>query len=951
MITKIEIGVKPNFRDVEGESVHAKMKDFEIVVEHVKCYEIYYLLGNLSEKEINTICKFLLADQIIQNYSVNAPLYAAGENVWEVEITYNSGVMDPVEESAQKGIRDLGINSVQRIKTAKKFHIQGALSEAEKSVIAEKILMNKLIQHVVQPNEEIFATSPPYRFQRLEIDLLNATDFQLMKISRDGQLFLNLVEMKTIQEYFRKIGRNPTDVELETLAQTWSEHCVHKTFRGKIEFQGKTINNLLKSTVMRVTNELNKPWCVSVFKDNSGVIEFDEKHDVCFKVETHNHPSALEPYGGANTGIGGVIRDPLGTGLGAKPVANTDVFCFAPPDMPREKLPLGTLHPKRIFTGVHAGVRDYGNRMGIPTVNGSIFFDERYVGNPLVFCGNVGIMPKNSTEKKIKPGDLIIVVGGRTGRDGIHGATFSSGELTTESETVSSGAVQIGNPITEKKMVDTLLQARDRKLYTAITDCGAGGLSSAVGEICEEHGAIVDLEKVPLKYEGLSYTEIWISEAQERMVIIVPPENEHEILEIFSAENVEATVIGKVTDTHRLQLRYQGNQVADLEMDFLHNGVPQIKRKAVWQKPEIQEQEFAQPKNLGEILKKILASWNVCSKEWVIRQYDHEVQGGSVLKPLVGIENDGPGDAAIVRPVLDSLRGIIISNGANPKYGLIDPYAMAASAIDEAIRQIIAVGGSLERIALLDNFCWGNTDKPDRLGSLVLAAMACYDIAKIYGTPFISGKDSLNNEYQIGDTSISIPPTLLISAIGIMEDVRKAISMDLKSAGNLIYVIGDTREELGGSHYLEMLGLQSGNVPKVDAAAGKKIFEALSAATEQGLVRSCHDCSEGGIGVAIAEMCFAGGLGAEVDVAQIPSSDNLQRDDKLLFSESNSRFIVEILHEKQHQFEKTLSNIPFSQIGKVTSRKRLVMTGLDKNTIIDEAIDDLKEAWKKPLSW
>jgi len=952
LVTKIEVGIKPQFTDVNGENIRANMKNLEITnVASVRSFEIYYLLGELSDSQINKICKSLLTDQITQHFAVNAPLHAAANNVWEAEITYTVGVMDPVEESTLKGIRDLGINTVSRVKTAKKYHIEGSLSENEKNIILEKILMNKLIQHVVLPNEEIFAPSPPYHFQRKEIQLLDASDVELEQISTEGQLFLNLIEMKTIQAYFRQMDRNPTDVELETLAQTWSEHCVHKTFRGKIEFNGQIIDNLLKSTVMRVTRELDKPWCISVFKDNSGVIEFDDEHDVCFKVETHNHPSALEPYGGANTGIGGVIRDPLGTGLGAKPIANTDIFCFAPPDFPREKLPPGTLHPKRIFSGVHAGVRDYGNRMGIPTVNGSIFFDERYVGNPLVFCGNVGIMPKNSTEKKVKPGDLIIVVGGKTGRDGIHGATFSSGELTTESETVSSGAVQIGNPITEKKMVDTLLQARDRKLYTAITDCGAGGLSSAVGEICEEHGATVDLEKVPLKYEGLSYTEIWISEAQERMVIIVPPENEREILEIFSAENVEATVIGKVTDTHRLQLRYQGHEVADLEMQFLHHGVPQITRKAVWQKPDICEPQFSQPENPGKILKQILSAWNVCSKEWVIRQYDHEVQGGSVLKPLVGIENDGPGDAAVLRPVLDSMRGIVISNGANPKYGLIAPYAMAAAAIDEAIRQIIAVGGSLERIALLDNFCWGNTDKPDRLGSLVLAAKACYDVAKIYGTPFVSGKDSLNNEYQVGDTSISIPPTLLISAIGIMDDVTKTISMDLKEAGNLIYVIGDTRDELGGSHYLEMLGLQSGNVPAVDAAEAKKIFTAISNATNQRLLRSCHDCSEGGIGVALAEMCFAGGLGAKIDLAKIPSSDHLTRDDKLLFSESNSRFVAEITPENEETVEQILQNVPHTQIGIVSSESHLQATGLNGKIILDENINELKEAWQKPLRW
>ena len=952
MITKIEIGPVPQQFDVHSQGIEKSISDLGIKsVSKVKSFQIFYLLGNLLDQEIEFICQNLIYDRITQIYSINQPLEMKTNNVWEVEITYNPGVMDPVEESTLKGIRDLQISSASRVKTALKYHIFGALTDNEKQVIIEKLLANKLIQHVVQPGEKIFAEPADYIFQLIEIDILNATDEQLLIISRGGQLFLNLAEMKTIQTYFQKAGRKPTDVELETLAQTWSEHCVHKTFRGLIEYNGQVIDNLLKSTIMKVTRELDKSWCLSVFKDNAGVISFDENYDVCFKVETHNHPSALEPYGGANTGIGGVIRDPLGTGLGAKPIANTDVFCFAPPDFPMEKLPQGTMHPKRIFLGVHAGVRDYGNRMGIPTLNGAIFFDEKYVGNPLVFCGNVGLLPKNSTEKSVQTGDLVIVVGGRTGRDGIHGATFSSGELTTESEVVSSGAVQIGNPITEKKMVDTLLQARDRKLYRAITDCGAGGLSSAIGELCAEHGAEVNLEKVPLKYKGLTYTEIWISEAQERMVIIVPPENEDEILQLFSDENVEATVVAKVTDTHRLLLKYQGNLVVDLDMEFLHNGLPQLVRKATWNAPNFDEPDFPDPPDLTDALKKILGSWNVCSKEWVVRQYDHEVQGGSVLKPFVGEQNDGPGDAAIVRPNLNSNKGIIISNGCNPKYGLIDPYEMASSGIDEAIRQIIAVGGNLEQIALLDNFCWGNTDKPDRLGGLVRAAQACYDIAKIYETPFISGKDSLNNEYQVGDTSIAIPPTLLISAIGIMDDVTKAVSMDAKQAGDLIYILGDTKDEMGGSHYFDIFGFCGNRVSKVDAMVGKKLMNALSEATAKGLVKACHDCSEGGLGVAAAEMAFGGGFGITIDLREVPSSENLKRNDRLLFSESNSRFVVEIPPENKQQFEKIMEGNIFGLIGKTQADTFFHVAGLNGELVVNADIYELKETWQKTLRW
>lgn len=952
MVTKIEIGIKSQYDNPAGNVVAKDIRDLGITsVTQVKTFEIFYLQGELSQAQIKRICKHLLVDQVSQLFAVNSPLEPEGDFVWSVEITYNPGVMDPVAESTLKGIRDLGIDAVSQVKTARKYHIYGSITEAEKKLIIEKRLANRLIQHVVQPGEKIFAEPGRYHFARIEVPLLQADDAELVAISRDGQLFLNLDEMKAIQAHFRKLGRQPTDVELETLAQTWSEHCVHKTFRGIIDYNGQRIDNLLKSTIMKVTCELNKPWCVSVFTDNAGVIEFDEHYDVCFKVETHNHPSALEPYGGANTGIGGVIRDPLGTGLGAKPIANTDVFCFAPPDFPMDQLPPGTLHPKRIFLGVHAGVRDYGNRMGIPTVNGAIFFDERYVGNPLVFCGNVGLLPKGMTEKQVRPGDRIVVVGGRTGRDGIHGATFSSGELTSESEVVSSGAVQIGNPITEKKLVDTLLQARDQRLYRAITDCGAGGLSSAVGELCAALGAEIDLELVPLKYQGLSYTEIWISEAQERMVLIVPPQNVTALLDLFASENVEATVIGTVTSSGKLILRYQGHLVGDLDMDFLHHGLPRLTRQAVWEAPRIVEPTIAEPTNLTDVLVQILGSWNVCSKEWVIRQYDHEVQGGSVLKPLVGEQNDGPGDAAILRPVLTSKRGLILSNGCNPKYGLIDPYFMAASAIDEAIRQIIAVGGKLERIALLDNFCWGNTDKPDRLGGLVRAAQACYDIARIYETPFISGKDSLNNEFQVGGHSIAIPPTLLISAIGIMEDVTRAISMDAKRAGDLIYILGDTKDELGGSHYYHILGIESANVPQVDAHSGKKLMTALSTAIDQGLVRACHDCSEGGLAVASAEMAFAGGLGMIIDLRQVPSSQNLDRNDTRLFSESNTRFVVEVAPENEKSFTKIMANHIFGRIGHVLSEPIFQVIGLKGQPIIEANIYDLKEAWQRPLRW
>ena len=688
---------------------------------------------------------------------------------------------------------------------------------------------------------------------------------------------------------------------------------------------------------------------MSVFVDNAGVITFDDDFHVCFKVETHNHPSALEPYGGASTGIGGVIRDPMGTMLGAKPVLNTDVFCFGPPDYPREKVPAGTLHPKRVFKGVHAGVRDYGNRMGIPTANGAIFFDDLYVGNPLVFCGDVGMIPVGMEEKVVVPGDVVILIGGRTGRDGIHGATFSSAELTTESEKISSGAVQIGNPITEKKTLDTLLQARDQRLYRGITDVGGGGLSSAVGEICLETGVRVYLDQIPLKYNGLSYTEIWISESQERMVITVPKENIKKILKLFADEDVDARVIADITETHKLELMYEDNLVCELDMDFLHDGAPKLVRKAVWEQKKVKEAKFNETADLTSDLQQILGSYNVCSKEAIIRQYDHEVQGGSVLKPLQGVDNDGPGDAAISRPILTSEKGVIVSNGFNPMFGLIDPYHMAASAIDEAMRQIISVGGNMDKIAILDNFCWGNTDKPDRLGGLVRAAQACYDIATVYETPFISGKDSLNNEYQVDGESISIPPTLLISAISVMEDVKKAVSMDAKKVGNLVYIVGETKNEMGGSHYYHIHEHKSNRVPHVNAEVAKNTYQALSQATAAQLVNSCHDCSEGGLAVAAAEMAFAGGLGMQLDLRKMNEKEQITRNDTLLFSESNSRFIVEIAPENKAAFEKNMSNCWISQIGTMTADSNFTVTGLSGNRVIKTGISDLKNSWQAPL--
>ncbi|MFC1983675.1 phosphoribosylformylglycinamidine synthase subunit PurL [Chloroflexota bacterium] len=949
---RVEVQLRPHLPDARGLSLVRDIYDLGITTAlSVRVVDIYWLDADLTPDKLDLICHRLLADPVTQDYRCEpspSDESETGNEHHTVEVAYNAGVADPVEDTIMKAVRDLGVGDVRGVKTAKRYLIQGPLNANQLETMCSRLLVNPIIQHIVKPEYPVFPQNPQYSFMLNQIDILD--DAGLAEIRK--QFSFTEDELQAIVSYFRREGRKPTDAELETLFQTWSEHCVHKTFKGSIKFGELTIDNLLKSTVMKATQQLNKPWCLSVFEDNAGVIDFDGRRALCFKVETHNHPSAVEPYGGAATGIGGVVRDPLGTGLGAKPILNTDVFCFAPPDFPYEKLPGGVLHPRRIFKGVRAGVADYSNRLGIPTLNGAVLFDERYVANPLVFCGTLGLMPKDTARRgQQQSGDLVVVAGGRTGRDGIHGVTFASEQLTEESSTVSYTSVQIGNPIVEKKLIDILVQARDRRLYRRITDCGGGGLSSAVGEMAAETGVRVDLDKVALKYTGLSYSEIWVSESQERMVLAVPPDCIDELLSLFASEDVEAAVIGEFTNDQRLHLFYQGNLVCNLDMEFLHHGLPQMKMEAVWEQPHHTEPDSTPPQDLGEALLKVLSSFNVCSKEWVIRQYDHEVQGGSILKPLVGKNNDGPGDAAIIKPIFDSEKGVVVANGITPRYGEIDPYWMAASAIDEALRQIVAVGGNLKRVALLDNFCWGNTNRADMLGALVRAAQACYDMAIVFETPFISGKDSLNNEFQHEGKTISIPHTLLISAVGVMEDTGCAISMDFKQAGDLIYIVGTTQNELGGSEYFRSRDFIGNSVPKVNPHLAKELMNKLSTATEKGLVRACHDCSDGGIGVAIAEMAFAGELGASINLAAIPLGEPIDRDDFILFSESNSRFLVEIAPDRQADFERIIDGVSLSNIGQVTDSEVLQVYGLKGDMVVSKSLGELKEAWQKPLRW
>jgi phosphoribosylformylglycinamidine synthase subunit PurSL len=996
MLWEIEIRPAAHTIDRDGARVLAQCRDLAATsIRHVASGRSFLIEGTIDQAAVGKIANGFLADTVVETYVVRplasrpaaAPDPAAGPLL---NVLYKPGVTDNVADSIKTALVDLGHN-VSAVRTCQKHWFNADANQADLKRVAAKALANDAIQQTVWGPLQLdsLALGSAYEFRLITVPIRGMNDEQLTKLSREGQLYLSLPEMQTIRQHFLEQQRDPTDAELETIAQTWSEHCSHKTLRGRVRYRDEKqeiqFENLLKETVFAATATIRQQlgandWCVSVFQDNAGVVTFDDRQHVCMKVETHNHPSAIEPYGGANTGLGGVIRDPLGTGLGAKPVCNTDVFCFAPPDWPHDRLPAGVLHPRVVAQGVVCGVRDYGNRMGIPTVNGAIFFDERYLGNPLVFCGNVAMIPRGKEDKLVRTGEFIVAVGGRTGRDGIHGATFSSAELTHESESLSGGAVQIGNAITEKMLMDVILQARDKGLYTAITDCGAGGFSSAVGEMGAECGAEVWLEKAPLKYSGLSYTEIWISEAQERMVLSVPEKHWDEFHALCRSEGVEATVIGRFTDTGRLVLKYEDKQVGDLSMRFLHDGRPPVIRDAVYQVPnavplqespspltgegrgggEASAQHGASKPRYDDDLSKVLASLNVCSKEWVIRQYDHEVQAGSVVKPLVGAANDGPSDAAIVRPDLTSQRGLVISNGMNPRYGDFDPYWMAASAIDEAVRNCVAVGADPEKIAILDNFCWGNTERPETLGTLVRAAIACRDVAIAYGTPFISGKDSLNNEFSYVDDqgrkqTVAIPSTLLISALGQIADIRRAVTMDLKEPGNLLYLVGVTRDELGGSHYTLVNNLTGGAVPQVDIKLAPRTFRAVHRAIQAGHVRACHDLSEGGLAAALAEMAFAGGMGAEISLKPLAAASDLKAAAPLLFSESNTRFILEVPESSAKDllasWRASFAEVAICPLGNVTATDRLTITDPAGATVIDSDLHTLKRAWKQPLAW
>ena len=949
----------PDF-DVHGGDVLGDIHRLGLThVSAVRSQVIYFLVGSLDAATVERIAAELLVDPVTQQHTCAKGLTQRAGDLPAVEVHYQPGVMDPVALSARDAIRDLLATAgestgarIDEVRTARRYGIAGAANADELTRIARRVLANDCIESVYLDGFDrhdrlptTFPEAPLTPFELRTIELRQLDGPALARLSRDAHLFLSVREMETIRDHFRRLERDPTDLELETLAQTWSEHCVHKTLTADVIYRGPGFgddqpvevryDNLLASTIAKVTRDLDRDWCLSVFKDNAGVIAFDDEYGIAFKVETHNHPSAIEPYGGAATGIGGCIRDILGCGLGAKPIASTDVFCFAPPDYPEDRLPRGVLHPRRVFKGVVGGVRDYGNRMGIPTVNGAICFDDRYLANPLVFCGSIGLIPRNRIAKAPRKGDRIVLAGGRTGRDGIHGATFSSAELTDTHADEFSHAVQIGNPIEEKKVLDALLRARDHEggcLFNAVTDCGAGGLSSAVGEMGVELGAEVDLERVPLKYAGLRYHEIWISEAQERMVLAVPEENLAEVLRIFAAEEVETAVIGRFTGDGQLRVRHSGTIVGELDMEFLHNGLPRTERAAEWSRntatdrqPSTVTSESASARLLAE-----LNSYNTASKEWVIRQYDHEVQGGSVVKPLCG-PGDGPSDAAVLRPRLSSHRGIALGCGLSPQLSDVDPYRMAIASVDEALRNVVCVGGDPQRTAILDNFCWDSVDSAQSLGGLVRACQGAHDAAAAFGLPFISGKDSLNNQFsqdraeaeRLGmPERLAIPGTLLISAVSIIEDVRRCVTMDLKQPGNRLILLSAPADTVGLDRACQM---------------HLRVAEAI----RQGRVLAAHDVSDGGLAVAVAEMCIAGDSGATLSIDGLNARENGQDAADPLFAGTSTTYCLEVKPDDDDWPGAVV-------LGTVERDRRLLVTSRGE-TLIDLDVGRLREAWQSPL--
>lgn len=993
MAYRIEIGLKRGIRDARGRSTVAKTRRFlRLPLESCQTRDVYKVDLALSPRELRLIRK-TFTDPVTSR-SALARLSPPPFD-WLVEVGFKPGVTDNVGTTARALAHEMlgrPLDHLESVYTSMQYFFRGRrLSRADVEHIGRDLLANPLI-HTIQvfsAAEWAAATvdeSVPAIREKSDIRIgsydLSGSDSDLTRISREGILSLSLDEMHAIRDYFAsapvKAARNalglpeqPTDVELECIAQTWSEHCKHKIFAGRVHYVDESgheewIDSLFKTHIRSATEKIGKEidWLVSVFSDNAGIIRFNERYNVAYKVETHNSPSALDPYGGAITGIVGVNRDPMGTGMGCEMVANVWGYCFGSPFYDGE-LPEGLMHPRRIRDGVHQGVIDGGNQSGIPWVRGFERFDERYLGKPLVYCGTIGRIPRMlqshpSERKEILPGDLIVMCGGRIGKDGIHGATFSSEELRKESP---AQAVQIGDPITQRNMYEFLMEARNLALYRAITDNGAGGLSSSIGEMSRlSGGADIDLARAPLKYEGLQPWEIFLSEAQERMSLAVPPDKLDELLALAARREVEATALGNFTDSGALIVRYGPRVVGRLELEFLHEGGPRMVLEARWRPPQIPSPKPMRKGSRNRQLIEMLGSLNVCSKEFKSRQYDGEVKGLSIVKPFVGINSDVPSDATVTLIEHGCREGIVLAEGINPFYSDLDTYHMMASVIDEAVRRVISVGASPDRIAGLDNFCWPDpvqSEKtPDgqyKMAQLVRANKALFDVTTAYRVPAISGKDSMKNDSVRGGRKISIPPTVLFSTIGRMDDVGHAVTMYFKNPGDSIYVVGLTGNELGGSEYSRLLAQRQGTpsayggeVPKLDTARALATYHAMHAAISAGLIQSSHTPTLGGLAVAFALPAIGGNLGAEIDLSSLACDRSLD-DDARLFSESNSRFVVTCAPRDEAALEARFAGLPLSRVGKVSPEKRLSITGEGGRKIVDVDIDSLRRAFKETL--
>lgn len=987
---QLRLEIHPLIPDTRADVQKLSWKsNLEIEVESIHIADVYTVDKAFSSTET------LLVQQALAHPVTHTAFVHGSENIpqldfdWAVEVGFLPGVTDNIGNTAKEILNDTlqtPFTEKEHVYSSRVYYIAGKLNKTQVQAITNS-LYNPLIQraHIktraeytkdggmdlivpkVQLTQKMAVTHVDLHIPDDELAQLGKAGILNADGTRRGPLALDMLYLQTIRGYFDGKKRKPTDVELESIAQTWSEHCKHTIFADPID---EVEDGLYKTFIKAATAEIrkkkgDKDFCVSVFTDNSGAIEFDDTYLVTDKVETHNSPSALDPFGGAITGIVGVNRDALGFGLGAKPVINRYGFCFADP---ADTTPLykGTkqtqpmLSPRRIMDGVIAGVNAGGNCSGIPTPQGFMYFDPRYKGKPLVFVGTVGLIPKKIKGKKVytkkaKPGDYIVVVGGRVGLDGIHGATFSSEALDTGSPAT---AVQIGDPITQKKLSDALVkEALQLGLYSSITDNGAGGISCSVAEMAREcGGCVVELEKVPLKYPGLSPWQIWISESQERMTLAVPKKNWKTLSNLMAMRGVEATVIGEFTKTPKCIVRYNTKTVMDVDMEFLHDGLPPRPMHTVMIEPQYPEPDFPQPKNLTAVLKKMLGRLNITSFEFISTQYDHEVQAGSVLKPLQG-KGRVNADATVTRPVLDSPKGVVISQALFPKYSDIDSYAMAACAIDSAIRSAVAAGADPAAIALLDNFCWCSSTEPERLGQLKQAVQACYDYAVAFEAPFISGKDSMFNDFKGFDENdqplkISIPPTLLISSISVLPDATKAVSLDLKVAGDLVYVLGETNDELGASEYFALQGegknpeqFVGNNVPQVLAAKNKKLYESFYKAVKKQLVASAITVGLGGLGTALAKTAVAGQLGLDVTLKKL--AGHTSRDDFSLFSESQGRIVISLNPKNKQAFEKIMSGTSYTLIGKVTSVGIIRITNKKGEELIKLSVNDAQKAYKE----